>query len=204
MNRARARALALTAVATAAVSLAPATAAADCASSCGDVCYAAEASAFLRVEAISTTGFSSRVRVVERLGGDVTVGPAIGEELEDVYSQVEVVAGDHVFVTISRFSDRPDEYVAGVAWPIRNGNVVCDPYDPEVPLDQYVAMATSDDCAAISEQLEIANTCDDTFDGSGCSSTGASTGASGGASTGALVLLGLAFVRRRRLGARSR
>jgi MYXO-CTERM domain-containing protein len=187
----RALPLVLIAAATAALALAPATAAADCISTCGDVCFAAEASAFFRVEVISTTGFTSRVRVAERLGGDAAIGPALGEELESVYSQVEAVAGDHMFITISRFSDSPDEYQANVGWPIRNGNVVCDAHDPEVPIDQYVAMATSDDCAEISEQLEIANTCDDTFD-SGCSAAGAPGGFFG------LALLGLAFARRRR------
>lgn len=195
MSRALAFTVALVA-ATAAFALAPATAEADCASTCGDVCFAAEASAFFRVEVISATGFSSRVRVAERLGGDPTIRAAIGDELEDVYSQVEIVAGDHVFLTIARFSDSPDEYVTNAAWPIRNGNVVCDAHDPEVPLEQYVAMATSEDCAEISEQLEIANTCDDTFDGPGCSAGGTGTGALGGIL--APALLALAFARRRR------
>ena len=196
MSRALAFTFAL-AAATAALALAPATAAADCASTCGDVCFAPGFSAFFRVEVISTTGFSSRVRLAERLGGDPAIRAAIGDELEDVYSQVEIRAGDHVFLTIAQFSDSPDEYVTNAAWPIRNGNVVCDAHDPEVPLEQYVAMATSDDCAEIAEQLEISNTCDDTFE-SGCSAAG--TGASSGRLAPALLGLGLglAFARRRR------
>ena len=165
-------------------------ASADCASTCGDVCYAVPESAFVRVEVVSTSNnYTSRVRIVERLGGDPSITVTPGDELEDIYSQLPLVVGDQAFLTISRYSDSPDQYVWNTAWPIRDELLICAGNDPNVPLDHYVAMATSPDCMATAEDLEISNTCDDTDDGPGCSAGGASPG----------ILLGLlAFARRRR------
>lgn len=175
------------------VALAPVTADAhDCISTCGDICYAVPESAFYRAEILSTNGgYTSRVRLVERLGGEASVAPAIGEERDDIYTEIEVQAGEHVFLTLSRHTETGELYVWNVARPIRLERVMCGD-DPEIELAQYVGMAESDRCESIAEDLDIANECSDTHSSPGC------TSAASGSLGGALMLLVLALRRRRR------
>jgi hypothetical protein len=187
----------------AAIALASSSAKADCAATCGSVCNAVDESVFLRAEVLSTTnGYSARARVAEILGGDDTVAVAIGDEL-DVTSQVMVGVGDSVLTTVSRFSDSAETYVWNASWPIRDGMVYCDDFDPTVPLDQYVAMATSNDCVDISRDLAIDETCTEDVNGGvdGCSAGSSSLGHRVG---GFVLIVGFALVRRRRVTVRPR
>ncbi|MBS1122497.1 MAG: hypothetical protein H6Q90_4725 [Deltaproteobacteria bacterium] len=170
----------------------PSIAAADCASTCGDVCFAPEASAFFRAEVIDARdGFATRVRLVESFGGSTEVPAAVGDELDEVYSQTIVAVGDQLFVTLSNFDDGSGVYPYNVAWRIEANEVVCETTDRRIPLDQYAAMATSTECLEISDQLSISNSCDDT-PGAGCA-------ASGGTSLlGVLAALGLVLAGRGR------
>jgi hypothetical protein len=172
------------------VCLAAPRASADCASTCGDVCFAVPESAFVRVEVLSTTdGYSSHVRIVEQLGGSPAITVTPGDELDGIYSQIPLVVGDDAFITISRFNGGTEQTVWNTAWPIRDELVICSGTDPNVPLDKYVLMASDPDCAAIADDFEIANTCDGDWDGGGCTAASGSPG----------LLLGLlAFARRRR------
>jgi hypothetical protein len=179
----------------AAIALATSPAQADCAATCGSICNAVDESVFVRAEVLSTSnGYSARARVAEILGGRATVDVALGDEL-DVNSQVMVGVGDSVFTTLSRFSDSVETYVWNVSWPIRDGMVICDDFDPTVPLDQYLAMATSDDCLDIARDLEVEENCFE--DVNGCA-------VGGGAAGGLAAALGLALVLRRRSRAANR
>jgi hypothetical protein len=175
---------------------APSTASADCASTCGDVCNAPEASALFRAEVVATTdGFLPRVQIVERLGGSAEVAAMIGDEIEDVYAEVQVSVGDELVLTLASFDDGSGDYQWSIAWRIDSGEVVCSTIARTVPLEQYVAMAASSECEAIAVDLKIANRCDDT---PGCTAAGAPSLL---AALAALAALGLG-VRRRSRGTR--
>lgn len=169
-------------------------ASADCAATCGDVCYAPDGSAFARVEVLALdAGYGYRVRVVERLGGSPTIDIVPGDERDHVYSQIPLVVGDAAFMTLFDYDGNGEPQVYNTLWPIRGEEVECDGGHPNVPLDQYVAMATSDDCAAIASDLEVTNTCNDTYTPDYCNA-----GASPRGLVFALVALVGACRRRRR------
>jgi hypothetical protein len=174
----------------------PSIASADCASTCGDVCHAPAASALFRAEVVaSMNGFVQRVRIVERLGGSAEVAAMIGDELEGVYAEALVAVGDRLVLTLASFDDGSGYYQWNVAWRIDGEVVVCNTINRTVPLQQYVAMATSSDCKAIAADLKIANRCDDT---PGCAAVGAPS------LLAVLGVLGLGARRRSRSGRSSR
>ncbi len=174
----------------------PSTASADCASTCGDVCDAPEASALFRVEVVAgMDGSAPRVQIVERLGGSAEVGAVVGDEIEDVHAEGLVGVGDQLVLVLASLDDGSGHYQWNIARRIESEDVVCSTLARTVPLPQYVEMATSSECEAIAVDLKIANRCDDTS--FGCAAAGAPS------LLAALAALGLG-VRRRLRNGRSR
>jgi uncharacterized protein (TIGR03382 family) len=165
-------------------------AAADCASTCGDVCYAPEVSALFRVEVTDIASGAPRVVILERLGGSSDVEAEVGDELADIYSDAQVTVGDELVVVLARFDDGSGTYAWNTAWRLEGDAVICNFGTRTVPLASYVDMATSSDCEARAVDLQIASGCDDTFDG--CSAAGAPS------LLAALAALGLVVRRRSR------